>query len=218
MYSWADSRPLPGLKQPSTATRYAPFQRAAAGNAWSLSSDGYVGTYINLTQAEPVTFTLSASGTTSNGLNPDMMISIADNTHAFNVTSGSLSNFTYTTSTLAAGTYFVRTQLDNQTATQSPGLTVGSMTVSGTGVSVLNTGTAANALNAATTYATNYREGPGSISLTNANGIHPKRRHHGATQTQEQHLLTSPPPFTGKAHSPPLGVDELELTRSESHA
>jgi autotransporter-associated beta strand protein len=145
---------------------------ANSSNNWILSSDGYVGTYINLTQPAPVTFTLNASGTTSNGLSPDMMISIADSTQSFNVTSSSLSNYTYTTPTLAAGTYFVRTQLDNQTATQSPSLTVGSMTVSGTGVSVLNTNTAANALASATTYATNYRSGAGSLTLTNANGIH----------------------------------------------
>jgi autotransporter-associated beta strand protein len=145
---------------------------ANSSNSWTLSSDGYVGTYINLTQPAPVTFTLNASGTASNGLSPDMMISIADSTQSFNVTSSSLSNYTYTTPTLAAGTYFVRTQLDNQTATQSPSLTVGSMTVSGTGVSVLNTSNAANALASATTYATNYRSGAGSLTLTNANGIH----------------------------------------------
>jgi autotransporter-associated beta strand protein len=145
---------------------------ASAGNGWTLSSDGYIGTYIDLSTAAPVTFTLNASGAASGGLNPDMTLSIADSTQSFNVSSSSLTNYTYTTPTLAAGTYFVRTQLDNQTATQTPSLDVGSLTVAGTGVSVLNSNTSTNALNAATTYATNYRAGPGTISLTNANGIH----------------------------------------------
>jgi fibronectin-binding autotransporter adhesin len=144
----------------------------ATNNGWTLSSDGYVGTYISLSQAAPVTFTLNAAGTASGGLNPDMTLSIADSNQSFNVNSSSLTNYTYTTPTLAAGTYFVRTQLDNQTATQTPSLDIGSLTVAGTGVSVLSGDTSTEATNAATTYATNYREGPGTISLTNANGIH----------------------------------------------
>ena len=145
---------------------------AAAGNGWTLSSDGYVGTYINLSTAAPVTFTLNASGVTSGGLSPDMTLSIADSNDSFSVSSGTLTNYTYTTPTLPAGTYFVRTQLDNQTATQTPALTVGSLTVAGSGVSVLNSNTNTNATNAATTYATNYREGPATITLTNGNGVH----------------------------------------------
>jgi autotransporter-associated beta strand protein len=145
---------------------------AAAGSAWTLSSDGYVGTYINLSTAAPVTFTVDASGVTSGGLSPDMTLSIADSNQSFPVSSGTLNNYTYTTPTLAPGTYFVRTQLDNQTATQTPDLTVGSLTVAGSGVSVLNSNTSTNALNAATTYATNYRQGPGTITLTNGNGYH----------------------------------------------
>jgi autotransporter-associated beta strand protein len=145
---------------------------AAAGTGWTLSSDGYVGTYIDLSTAAPVTFTLSASGVTSGGLSPDMTLSIANSTASFSVSSGTLTNYTYTTPTLPAGTYFVRTQLDNQTATQTPDLTVGSLTVSGTGVSVLNSNTSTNATNAATTYIDNYRQGPGTITLTNGNGYH----------------------------------------------
>src|SRR5579872_4365860 len=143
----------------------------ASGSAWSLTSDGYVGTYINLTQPTAVSFTLNASGTASNGLNPDMMVSIADSSQTFNVASSSLTNYNYTTPTLPAGTYFVRTQLDNQTSTQTPSLKIGSLTVSGTGVSVLySNSTDTNALNAATTYATNYRQGNATISLSNLTG------------------------------------------------
>ena len=147
---------------------------SASGTGWVLGSagDGYVGTYINLSAPAPVTFTLNASGTTSNSLSPDMMISIADSNQTFSNITSTPTNYIYTTPTLAAGTYFVRTQLDDQTATQTPTLDVGSLTVSGTGVTVLNSNSSTNATNAATTYATNYREGPGTIALTNANGIH----------------------------------------------
>ena len=106
-----------------------------------------------------MTFTLNASGTASNSLSPDMMISIADSNLTFSNITSTPTNYVYTTPTLAAGTYFVRTQLDDQTATQTPSLDVGSLTVSGTGVTVLNSNSSTNATNAATTYATNYRKG-----------------------------------------------------------
>jgi autotransporter-associated beta strand protein len=148
---------------------------AASGSGWTLSSDGYVGSYITLGTAEPVTFTLNANGVASNGLNPDMSLSIADSTDSFNVTPGSSNNYTYTTPTMPAGTYLVRTQLDNQNATQTPSLTVNSMTVSGAGISVLQgsaNNSSTNAMAAATTYAQNFRSGPATISLTNGNGLH----------------------------------------------
>jgi autotransporter-associated beta strand protein len=145
---------------------------AASGTEWTLSNNGYVGTYVTLSAPTAVTFTASASGTASGGLNPDMTISIADSNQSFDVSSGSLTNYTYTTPTLAAGTYFVRTQLDNQNGTQNPDLTIGSLSVSGSGVSFSNSNSNANALAAATTYADNYRSGPATISLTNAGGIH----------------------------------------------
>jgi autotransporter-associated beta strand protein len=144
---------------------------SAAGNGWLLSSDGYVGTYINLTQPAPVTFTLDASGTASGGLSPDMTLSIADSNQSFTVSSSNPANYTYTTPTLAVGTYFVRTQLDNQTSTQTPSLDIASLAVSGTGVTVENSNTSANALASATTYATNYREGSATLTLTNSNGL-----------------------------------------------
>ena len=174
---------------------------AAASNGWTLSSDGYVGTYISLSQAAPVTFTLNAAGTASGGLNPDMTLSIADSNQSFNVSSSSLTNYTYTTPTLAAGTYFVRTQLDNQTATQTPSLDVGSLTVAGTGVSVLSGDTSTEATNAATTYAANYREGPGTISLTNANGIHL-----GAGTSVQVKLVSNAFNFAGRV------MDKVRLT------
>jgi autotransporter-associated beta strand protein len=145
----------------------------ASGTGWTLSSDGYLGTYITLSQPTAVSLTLNAAGTASNGLSADMMVSIADSNNTFNVATSTLTNYNYTTPTLPAGTYLVKTQLDNQTSTQTPSLTLGSLTVSGTGVSVSNQNTTTNALNSATTYATNFRQGPGNITLSNpVNGLH----------------------------------------------
>jgi GH35 family endo-1,4-beta-xylanase len=143
----------------------------ASSTNWTLGSDGYVGTYIQLSQPAPVSFTVDASGQSSGGLSPDMTLAIADDTQSFNVSSASLSNYTYTTPTLPAGTYFVRLQLDNQTATQTPDLTIGNLQVSGSGVSVSNTNTSANAMTAAQDYVNNFRQGQMNVSLNGQNGV-----------------------------------------------
>ncbi len=60
-----------------------------------------------------MTFTASASGTVSNGIDPNLTFSIADYSQSFGVNSSTPTNYIYTTPVLPAGTYFVRTQLDN---------------------------------------------------------------------------------------------------------
>src|SRR5215471_14951131 len=49
-----------------------------SGTSAVLTQNGYVGTYITLAQSGAVTFDLSASGAASNGIDPNMTISIAD--------------------------------------------------------------------------------------------------------------------------------------------
>lgn len=137
---------------------------SASGNGWTLSQNGYVGTYVTLLQPGQVTFTLNASGTASNGVFPDMTLSIADYNQSFSVNSGSLTNYSYTTPTLPIGTYFVRTQLDNQTGTATPGLTVGSLAISNN-ASVPASITDQTALDAANTYINNFRQGTAHVSL-----------------------------------------------------
>jgi GH35 family endo-1,4-beta-xylanase len=147
--------------------------------------DGYVGTYVDLSQAAPVTFTVNADGTTSGGLAPDMTLDIADDSNSFTVSSTTASNYTYQTPTLPAGTYFVRIQLDNQvnnpsaSTPQLPTLTVNSLTVSGTGVSVSNNNSetfnssgvsTSNAILAAQTYINNFRQGQQTVTLENSPG------------------------------------------------
>jgi hypothetical protein len=149
------------------ATKLSDFGQDSGNNA-ILTADGYVGTYVNLAQPGQVTFTASATGVASGGIDPDMTISIADYSHSFDVTPGSTNNYTYTTPVLPAGSYFVRTQLDNQQGTTiKPTLQVNSFTASSdntTNVSVSNADTNSNALTAANTYINNFRQGAATVS------------------------------------------------------
>jgi len=144
---------------------------SAGGTSWTLSSDGYLGTYIQLSQPAPVSFTLNASGAASAGLSPDMTLSIANLNQSFSV-GAAASNYNYITPTLPAGTYFVRVALDNQNAAQTPTLSLGSLQASGTGVTINNTASDANALAAAQTYIDNFRQGTMNITLNNQNSVH----------------------------------------------
>src|SRR5437764_15416750 len=62
---------------------------AAAGSGWTLSTNGYVGTYVQLSQPAALTLTANASGAASGGLSPEMTFAIADSKQSFNVTSSS---------------------------------------------------------------------------------------------------------------------------------
>jgi len=129
----------------------------------------------------------------SSGVDPDMTISIADYNQSFDVNSSSPSNYSYTTPVLPAGTYFVRTQLDNSKellvggnpVAANPNLTIGSLTVSGN-ASVNTTAPLAPsdpnyvnnylnplsgpALAAANTYINNFRQGAATVSTGMAAG------------------------------------------------
>lgn len=138
----------------------------------TLTSDGYVGTYIDLSAPTPVTFTADASGTSDGTTKPDMTFSIADSTMSFAVGSNTTAS-TFTTPTLPAGTYFVRTQLDNAPVNgSSMSLNISDLKIDGNGVTVENTNDDPTALAAATTYADNFRSGLATIKLEGAGGVH----------------------------------------------
>ena len=139
------------------------------------NSDGYVGTYIQVPSGgSTVTITVNASGIESGTTWPDMTVSVAGMNQSFPVTSTSSGNYTATftlpgdSNSAGNGMYVARVQLDNQTATATPDLTVNSVSVSG--ATVQNSNTSTNALEAAQTYADEFRSGPGTIQLTYANG------------------------------------------------
>jgi GH35 family endo-1,4-beta-xylanase len=150
---------------------------AASGTAWTLSSDGYLGTYIQVPSAgATVSFDLNATGIISNSVLPDVSLSVAGMNDPFTVTTAANGDYIASvtlpgdSSASANGTYAVRVQLDNQTAAATPTVKINSLSV--TGATVVNSNTNAVALEAAQTYSDKFRAGPGTIALTNANGIH----------------------------------------------
>src|ERR1700722_14828300 len=126
---------------------------AAAGTDWTLSSNGYLGTYIPVpSPGVQVSFSINADGTPSNSVAPDMSLSVAGENTSFSVSSTNPNLYTATLNlpgdpaANANGTYAVRLQLDNQNATATPSLTVNSMSV--TGATVVNSNTSPLAMNA----------------------------------------------------------------------
>src|ERR1700691_4300360 len=58
--------------------------------AWTLSSDGYLGTYIQVPSAgATVSFDINATGTASGGVSPDLTLSVAGTNDPFTITPGS---------------------------------------------------------------------------------------------------------------------------------
>jgi endo-1,4-beta-xylanase len=138
-----------------------------SGN-WTLDENGYVGTYITLASPGDVTLTVNASGSTTDAVAPRMNIVIADTKAGFDVASG-FDNYQHTFD-LPAGTYFVRTEFNNDIPGADRQLTVGSLNVSGASVSNSNNSSTknANALAAADTYIGNFRRGPADVAAVGA--------------------------------------------------
>jgi GH35 family endo-1,4-beta-xylanase len=133
---------------------------------WTLSENGYVGTYFTLAAPGPVTVTVDAAGSTNDAVSPRMDLVVADTKAGFNV-SGGFANYAHTFD-LPAGTYFVRTEFNNDVPSANRQLTIRSVAISGA-TSVSNTTSTttnnASALAAADTYIENFRQGPASIAV-----------------------------------------------------
>lgn len=154
---------------------------SGSGN-WTLSDNGYVGTYFTLAAKGDVTLTVNASGTTNDSVLPHMNIVVADTKTGFDVASG-FTNYEQTLN-LPAGTYFVRTEFNNDIPTANRQLTVGSLKIAGA-TSVSNTTNQttnnASALAAADTYIANYRQGPADLSVVGVapgTSVHVKLKQH----------------------------------------
>src|SRR5262245_8150231 len=109
-----------------------------------------------------VTVNVRAEGTASGGVNPNMNIVIADTKAGFSVKSGA-NNYSNTFS-LPAGTFFLRTEFNNDLALTSRQLKVN--TISVTGAKVSNSATSTNALAASDSYIANYRKGAATVDLS----------------------------------------------------
>lgn len=107
-----------------------------SGNDWVLDENGYVGTYFTLANAGPATLTVDALGATNDSVMPHMNIVVADTKASFDVGTG-FSEYEHTFE-LPAGTYFVRTEFNNDLPTANRQLTVRSLDIQGA-TSVSNT-------------------------------------------------------------------------------
>jgi GH35 family endo-1,4-beta-xylanase len=162
MVQGAMSQTIPGGGSSGLSHRSS----GSGASDWTLNENGYVGTYFTLDNAGPVTLTVEASGTTNDAVSPHMNIVVADTKVGFDVTSG-FSNYGHTFN-LPAGTYFVRTEFNNDVPSANRQLTVRNLSIAGaTSVSNTNTQTTndASALAAADTYIANFRKGPANVLL-----------------------------------------------------
>lgn len=148
-----------------------------AGTRVTLSANGYLGTYVRLDQAGPLSLTVNASGDVSNGVASNLTVSVADYSQSFSVGSTTAAGYSFTTPRLPAGTYFVRTQLDNHKTVLVNGapvvantsLSIRNLTVAGS-ATVRNTSSDANAVAAANTYINSFRKGDATVKV---NGVTP---------------------------------------------
>jgi GH35 family endo-1,4-beta-xylanase len=139
-----------------------------SGN-WTLDENGYVGTYFTLDAPSSVTLSVNASGTTNDLVVPHMNLVVADQRIGFDV-AGGFGNYQHTFD-LPAGTFFVRTEFNNDVPTANRQLTVGNLNIDGA-TSISNTTSttinSVNALAAANTYIENYRKAPARVALVGA--------------------------------------------------
>ncbi len=142
------------------------------GTTVSLSQNGYIGTFVSLSAASQVSFSVVATGLSgTNGVQPAMSLVVDDTKRTWSV--GSVAS-TYTVSTaLPAGTHFVRVQFDN--ALQATGAELNISSVQAKGAIFANSSDPnllnSNALAAADTYIQNFRKGAATLNLS---GIAPK--------------------------------------------
>lgn len=138
---------------------------STSGTSAQLNGDGYAGSYITLSEPGDVTITVNAAGTSAGGIDPRMNIVIADTKVGFDVAAGS-NSYSHVFPALPAGTYFVRTEFNNDGGT-GRALAIQSFDVSGATLSTSTNGTVLreNALAAADTYIDNFRQGPGKVAL-----------------------------------------------------
>jgi len=138
----------------------------SSGSNWTLSENGYVGTYFTLDSPGQVTLTVNASGATNDAVAPRMKVVVADSTAEFDVADG-FADYGQTFD-LPAGTYFVRTEFNNDVPSANRQLTIGNLNIAGAS-SVSNTTSQttnnASALATADSYIENYRKGSAKLAL-----------------------------------------------------
>lgn len=136
----------------------------------TLYTNGYVGTFVQVTTPGPVTFTVRANGVSAGGVRPLMHLHVADCKAAWAV-SGAPSDYSVTFD-LPSGLFALRIEFSNALVQngQVQTLFVYSLTVSGGHATLANADSDANALASADSYITNYRRAPATVTILDANG------------------------------------------------
>ncbi len=142
-----------------------------AGTDWTLDANGYLGTYITLDASGQVTLSATATGDTTDAVQPRMNFVIADTKAGFDV-AGGFNSYQHTFD-LPAGTYFVRTEFNNDVPTAERRLTVRSLDVAGAtvrnssdlGPAGLEAMLGFLALESSDTYIENFRKGNVTVAL-----------------------------------------------------
>lgn len=159
---------------------------------WQLTTNGYVGAYLKVDRPGEVMVTIDASGTSTGGESPHMLVSIGDEHHG--ITVGREAQPYRAGFDLMPGTYFVRVAFTNSTLDPDDALLIGSLEV--TGATLLNENTDALALAAADTYIEHGRRGEVRIHLPGIKPGTPVR----ATMTRLGFNLGANIPGTGNVY------------------
>ena len=140
---------------------------------WYIYSVGYAGTFIHLDNPAAVTFDVQAAGEQALGIWPIMNLRVDDQVQTWSISTPTMQTYS-TTLNLPAGTHLVRTEFTNDyyAGGYDRNLIVNSLSVAGSGVSVLNSATRENSLAAADTYIENVRKGAANVTLTLPGGGH----------------------------------------------
>jgi GH35 family endo-1,4-beta-xylanase len=137
-----------------------------SGTNAQLDSNGYAGSYVTLTSQGNLTVTVDATGTPFDGIAPRMNVVLADMKAGFDVSSSGSNAYVHEFENVPAGTYFIRTEFNNDGGT-GRALTINSLDVDGATIDTSTSDSAlrANALAAADTYIEHFRQGPAKVGL-----------------------------------------------------
>jgi GH35 family endo-1,4-beta-xylanase len=138
------------------------------GDGWNLSSNGYVGTFIDVFTSGPVSVTIKADGSIAGVTLPIMHLHIGDCSKAWNVADNGSPHTTYSDYVadfnLPEGMHAVRIEFVNDyTISGDRNLYIKSVTFDG--ATIRNSATGANALAAADNYIENCRKGQATVNL-----------------------------------------------------
>ncbi|MFQ3548641.1 MAG: endo-1,4-beta-xylanase [Armatimonadota bacterium] len=191
-------------------------------NGWKLNREGYIGTFINLTQESEVYINVRAIGQMAQNVNPVMNVCIADKKFSYNVYSVTSPPFTsyqnhYSNFYLKPGTYPVRIEFVNDyTTVGDRNLYIKSVSFSGSGLSIINNPTNITVFDAADTYIEHYRKGDAIVNILDSQGnpvagnvnVHIKLKRHAFNFGTEVYGCGGDfyPPTWAKPN-PPVGSD-----------